>query len=49
MVKDNGKTTLLYNFDQFIIEVRRDPPDDYPAVLGLTAIYHNLVREWAEL
>lgn len=26
-----------------------DLSDEHPAVLGLTATYHNLVREWAEL
>ncbi|BCI68493.1 PKHD-type hydroxylase PiuC [Acetobacter aceti] len=49
MVKDDGKRTILYKFDQSIIDVRKDLSDEHPAVLGLTATYHNLVREWAEL
>ncbi|NHN88347.1 Fe2+-dependent dioxygenase [Acetobacter conturbans] len=49
MVREDAKRTLLYNFDCSIIEVRKNLSDDHPAVLGLTATYHNLVREWAEL
>lgn len=49
MVKSDTQRTLLYNFDQSIMEVRKLLPDDHSAVLGLTATYHNLVREWAEI
>lgn len=49
LVKDDGKRALLYNFDTSIIETRKALPDDHPAVLGLTATYHNLVRQWAEI
>lgn len=49
MVRNDVQRTLLYQFDQSIIETRRSLPDSHPAVLGLTATYHNLLRQWAEL
>lgn len=49
MVRDDTQRTLLYQFDRSIIETRQSLPDDHPAVLGLTATYHNLIRRWAEL
>ncbi|NHN85342.1 Fe2+-dependent dioxygenase [Acetobacter musti] len=49
MVKDDTKRALLYEFDRSIIEARKILPDDHAAILGLTATYHNLVRQWAEL
>ena len=49
MVKDDGQRTLLHQFDLSIIETRKALPDSHPAVLGLTAAYHNLLRQWAEL
>jgi PKHD-type hydroxylase len=32
-----------------IIQVRQNMPDDHPAVVGLTAHYHNLIRHWSEM
>ncbi|MFT8675763.1 MAG: Fe2+-dependent dioxygenase [Acetobacter sp.] len=49
MVKDDGQRALLHQFDLSIIETRKELPDNHPAVLGLTATYHNLLRQWAEL
>ena len=49
MIRNDVQRTLLYQFDQSIIETRRSLPDDHPAVLGLTATYHNLLRQWSEL
>ncbi|GAN86653.1 Fe2+-dependent dioxygenase [Komagataeibacter intermedius] len=49
MIRNDVQRTLLYQFDQSIIETRRNLPDDHPAVLGLTATYHNLLRQWSEL
>jgi PKHD-type hydroxylase len=49
MVKEDGARTTLYQLDQSIIETRRALSDSHPAVLGLTAIYHNLLRRWAEV
>jgi PKHD-type hydroxylase len=49
MVKDDGARTLLYQLDQSIIETRKSLGDEKPAVLGLTAVYHNLLRRWADV
>lgn len=49
MIKDNGQRQLLHEFDMSIIKARQHMPDDHPAILGLTATYHNLVRQWAEI
>ena len=49
MVKDDGARTLLYQLDQSIMKTRRALGDGHEAVLGLTAVYHNLLRKWAEV
>jgi len=49
MVKDDSARTLLYQLDQSIIKTRVELGDSHEAVLGLTAVYHNLLRKWAEL
>jgi predicted 2-oxoglutarate/Fe(II)-dependent dioxygenase YbiX len=35
--------------DQSIIKTRAELGDTHQAVLGLTAVYHNLLRRWAEV
>jgi PKHD-type hydroxylase len=49
MVKDDWRRTMLYDLDQSIISIRSRLPDDDPAVVGLTAHYHNLIRHWSEV
>ncbi|GBQ36210.1 Fe2+-dependent dioxygenase [Acetobacter fabarum] len=49
MVRDDTQRALLYQFDCSIMETRKALPDNHPAVLELTATYHNLMRQWAEL
>lgn len=49
MIKDDGARTLLYQLDQSIIKTRKELGDKHDAVLGLTAVYHNLLRKWAEV
>jgi PKHD-type hydroxylase len=49
MVKDDGARALLYNLDQSIIKTRAELGDTHEAVLGLTAVYHNLLRRYAEV
>ncbi|MBQ1543519.1 MAG: Fe2+-dependent dioxygenase [Caulobacteraceae bacterium] len=48
MVRDDGRRSLLYDMDRSIGQARAALSDDHPAVLGLTAGYHNLLRMWAE-
>lgn len=49
MAKDDGERTLLFQLDQSIIKTRAELGDTHEAVLGLTAVYHNLLRRWAEV
>lgn len=49
MVKDEAARALLYNLDQSIIKTRAELGDTHDAVLGLTAVYHNLLRRYAEV
>ncbi len=49
MVKDDWQRTMLYDLDRSIIGVREEMADDDPAVVGLTAHYHNLLRHWSDV
>jgi PKHD-type hydroxylase len=49
MVKDDGARGMLYQLDQAIIKTRTELGDKHAAVLELTAVYHNLLRRWAEV
>lgn len=49
MVKDDWQRTMLYDLDQSIIRVREEMADDDPAVVGLMAHYHNLLRHWSDV
>jgi PKHD-type hydroxylase len=49
MIKDDWRRTMLHDLDQSIIRIRGSMADDDPAVVGLTAHYHNLLRHWSEL
>ena len=48
MVRDDGQRTLLYDLDRAVQQVHRDLPDSQAAV-GLTGVYHNLLRRWADV
>lgn len=48
MVRDDGQRTLLFDLDTAIQRLARDVPDN-PAVVQLTGVYHNLLRQWAEV
>ena len=49
MVKDDSARGQLYQLDQAIIKTRIELGDKHAAVLELTAVYHNLLRRWAEV
>lgn len=49
MVRDDWQRHMLYDLDRSIMRIRGMLPDDDPAVTGITAHYHNLVRHWAEV
>jgi PKHD-type hydroxylase len=48
LVKDDGERTILFELDRSIAELSHAAPDS-PALVRLTACYHNLVRRWAEM
>jgi PKHD-type hydroxylase len=47
MVADDARRTLLFDLDMAIVRLTRDAPGN-PALVALTACYHNLLRMWAE-
>lgn len=48
MVRDDWRRSMLFELDQNITSLRGKIGDS-PEVLGLTGLYHNLLRQWAEL
>jgi PKHD-type hydroxylase len=48
LIRDDGQRTLLFDLDTAIQRVNQDLPD-HPAAVQLTGVYHNLLRQWAEL
>jgi len=48
MIRDESKRSLLFDMDLAIIKLTRDHPQ-HPSVVELTAVYHNLLRQWAEV
>ncbi|WFC42805.1 Fe2+-dependent dioxygenase [Pseudoxanthomonas sp. SE1] len=47
MVRDDGQRRLMFDLDVAIRHVTADVPD-HPALVQLTGVYHNLLRQWAE-
>ncbi len=48
MIRDDGQRTLLFDLDTAIQRLNRDAPD-HPSAVQFTGIYHNLLRQWAEM
>jgi PKHD-type hydroxylase len=48
MLRDDTERTLLFDLDSAIQRLNADVPN-HPAAVQLTAVYHNLLRRWAEL
>jgi PKHD-type hydroxylase len=48
MVRDDSQRTLLFDLDAAIQRLARDLPD-HASVVQLTGVYHNLLRQWAEV
>ncbi|MFB1484890.1 Fe2+-dependent dioxygenase [Corallococcus sp. RDP092CA] len=47
MIRDAGKRSLLFDMDTSIMQLTREVPKS-PALVMLTGVYHNLLRQWAE-
>lgn len=48
MVRDDGQRTILFDLDSSIQRLGIDVPE-HSSVTQLTAVYHNLLRRWAEV
>lgn len=48
MVRDDGRRTLLFDLDSAIQKLQQDVPE-HPTSIQLTGVYHNLLRQWAEV
>lgn len=48
LVRDDGRRAILYDLDTAIQKLSQKNPDD-PVAVQLTGVYHNLLRQWAEL
>jgi PKHD-type hydroxylase len=48
LVRQDAHRTLLFDLDTAIQRVNQDMPD-HPSTVQLTGVYHNLLRQWAEL
>lgn len=52
MLRDDGQRSLLFDLDLAIQRLGRDLPDEPAAkqtAVQLTGVYHNLLRQWAEI
>jgi PKHD-type hydroxylase len=52
MIRDDGQRSLLFDLDLAIQRLGRDLPDNAVASqtsIQLTGVYHNLLRQWAEV
>ncbi|MBQ0760687.1 MAG: PKHD-type hydroxylase [Zhongshania sp.] len=47
MVASDEKRTLLYDMDMSIQNLSQGN-EDHPAIIQLTGVYHNLLRQWAQ-
>jgi PKHD-type hydroxylase len=48
MIRDDGERTLLFDLDRAIQRLGQDAPG-HPSTVQLTAVYHNLLRRWADV
>lgn len=48
MIRDDGQRSLLFDLDLALQRLNRDHPNHSSAV-QITGVYHNLLRQWAEM
>ena len=48
IVRDHGKRRELHNLDRSIQALAAERGVDDPLCVSFTAVYHNLVRRWAD-
>jgi len=49
MVRSDEQRRLLYEMDRHLMRLRSTVGETEPAVIGLTGLYHNLLRAWADV
>ena len=49
MVRSDEQRRMLYEMDRHLMHLRRTVGEDEPAIIGLTGMYHNLLRAWADM
>ncbi|PXF31710.1 Fe(II)-dependent oxygenase [Pokkaliibacter plantistimulans] len=48
MIRQDSRRSLLFDLDMSIQQLTQATPE-HPALIQLTGVYHNLLREWAEV
>jgi len=48
LVRDDARRRILFDLDVAIQRLAQSPASDKDAVISLTGVYHNLLRQWAE-
>lgn len=48
MIRDDGQRSILFDLDSAIQRISHDHPQG-PYGVQLTGVYHNLLRQWAEM
>lgn len=48
MIRDDARRSLLFDLDVATQRLNRDVPD-HPSAVQFTGVYHNLLRQWAEI
>jgi PKHD-type hydroxylase len=48
MIRDDGRRSLLFDMDVSLQRLSRDVPG-HASIVPLTGVYHNLLRQWAEI
>jgi PKHD-type hydroxylase len=48
LVREDHRRRMLFDLDNIIQKLRRDAPR-HSCILELSALYHNLMREWADV
>lgn len=49
MVRSNEQRTILFDLDQNIQSMADRLGSDDEGVVGITGVYHNLIRQWSEM
>jgi PKHD-type hydroxylase len=48
MIRDDGQRSILFDLDLALQRLNRDHPN-HPSAVQITGVYHNLLRQWAEM